>query len=604
MNHSPDTAATPVPARIRARVHDGALQRVTRMFAATLTDIFTESLQNARRAGATRVYVTVDTLAGPAVVHAPDSGDGLLVTVTDDGAGIPDPAVLLSFGETGWDAGLAAGLAEREDAAGMGFLSLAGRGCAVASRPRTPDGHAALAWRVDLAPPHFRGEEDADVRPDDGAPWPHGTTVQFQAAECAAAIRTALEAAARHYPLPVIFDGLPRTELGGEELKRRAFLDGAIHAEHWRGLVFGVFINRHPGFNEPDLNFHGLTLPVRLPTVETVHGHRWTVRADVETCPDLKLVLPARKEAVETEFLGEMRDAARLAIYRAKACDPEPRPAYADWVQARSAGIDLPLPPAVLRRWRPGIADIDDWREPTALAAVGSDALVMGIDPDPPEAQALYRAAARAGIAERLFEADRRLEGFGWYDGLDRVGDVRTEIVIDGVAQPLDVFRAPPEKTGAPAGPAPQRPHTIRMHLAIAPARGPSRTLDLTGDIAFAGEAWSWVGDAEPLVTADSDLEPGDLARLLRASFFSPSDDADADSWETQSMRFEEEALHIATKLLCSDEEARRTSIAEAVRRELFWLIPRDRAVDIAVRGREVTVQLGGTIGASRAMTD
>ena len=599
MNHTPDATAGPVAARIRARVHNGALQRVTRMFAATLTDIFAESLQNARRAGATRVRVTVDTLTGQPVDYAPDSGDGLLVTVTDDGAGIADPAVLLSFGETGWDASLA----EREDAAGMGFLSLAGRACAVASRPRTPDGHAP-GWRVDLAPPHFRGEQDADVRTDDGAPRPHGTAVQFQAGECASAIRTALEAAARHYPLPVIFDGLPRTQPGGEELERRAFLDGAVHVERWRGLAFGVFINRRPGFNEPDLNFHGLTLPVRLPTVETVHGHRWTVRADVEICPELKLVLPARKEAIETGFPGEMRDAARLAIYRAMACDPQPRPAHADRVQARDAGIDLPVPPAVLRPWRPGVADVDDWREPPALAAVGRDALVMGIDPDPPEAQALYRAAARAGIADRLFEADRRLEGFGWYDGLDRVGDIRPEIVIDGAAQPLDVFRAPPEKTGVPAGTVPPRPHAIRMRLAIAPARGPSRTLDLAADIAFAGEAWSWVGDAKPLVTADSDLEPGDLARLLRASFFSPSDDADADSWETQSMRFEEEALHIATKLLCSDEEARRTSIAEAVRRELFWLIPRDRAVDIAVRGREVTVQLGGTIGASRAMTD
>ena len=67
-------------------------------------------------------------------------------------------------------------------------------------------------------------------------------------------------------------------------------------------------------------------------------------------------------------------------------------------------------------------------------------------------------------------------------------------------------------------------------------------------------------------------------------------------------MRFEEETLHIATKLLCSDEEARCTSIAEAVRRELFWLIPRDRTVDIAVRGREVTVELGVTIEESRAM--
>ena len=99
--------------------------------------------------------------------------------------------------------------------------------------------------------------------------------------------------------------------------------------------------------------------------------------------------------------------------------------------------------------------------------------------------------------------------------------------------------------------------------------------------------------DALPLVTADSDLEPWALAELMRAGFFSPSDDADADSWERQRTDFDCEALHIATRLLVSDDAARRTSIAEAVARELFRLIPHDRGADIAVRGRRVTVTLG-----------
>ena len=37
-------------ATIRARIHDSAIRRVTRTFAATLADIFTETLQNSRRA--------------------------------------------------------------------------------------------------------------------------------------------------------------------------------------------------------------------------------------------------------------------------------------------------------------------------------------------------------------------------------------------------------------------------------------------------------------------------------------------------------------------------------------------------------------------------
>ena len=103
---------------------EGALSRVTRMYAAGLADVFTETLQNSRRAGATSVRVTIDATE--------DTPGVLAVTVTDDGAGIADPAVLLSFGENGWSEDLV----RREDAAGMGFLSLARRGCTVASRPR------------------------------------------------------------------------------------------------------------------------------------------------------------------------------------------------------------------------------------------------------------------------------------------------------------------------------------------------------------------------------------------------------------------------------------------------------------------------------------
>ena len=66
--------------------------------------------------------------------------------LTDDGTGIADASVLLSFGENGWNEDLVAS----EDAAGMGMLSLARRGCTVFSRPRAPDGAAAPGWRVAL----------------------------------------------------------------------------------------------------------------------------------------------------------------------------------------------------------------------------------------------------------------------------------------------------------------------------------------------------------------------------------------------------------------------------------------------------------------------
>ena len=573
--------AIPPGATIRARVHESALKRVTKFWASRPIEIFIEALQNSRRAGATRVHVTVETLTKPPG-HTPEPSEPrLAVSITDDGAGIEDPAVLLSFGENGWNDELVA----REDAAGMGILSLAHRGCRISSRSRTHDGHAGHGWSVDLEPEHFTGRSEAPVRPDDGAPYPSGTTVEFQAAESADMIRAALANAARHYPLPVTFEG--------ETVERKAFLDGAVHAETWNGLTFGVYRDRRQSYMEPDLNFFGLTVPVRLPTVETVHGAVWSVRADVVDCPGLELLLPARREPVENAFLEELRQAARMAIYRAMAADPEPRPAFADWTRARGAGIELAPPPQVLRPWRPAIADIDDWREPPKPAPAGSDALVVDFDPEPPEAQALRRAAERAGLAERLFEADRRLAGYEWHDRLDRVTGIDTEVTAgDGKTRPLRDFPLPGQKDTA-ATPLPPRPVAIRTALSVRSAGGPGRTLHLPADLAFAGEDCGWVGDTLPLVTGDSNLEPHQLAELLRRGYFSPSDDADADSWSTQAQRFDEDALHIATRLLCSEDSALEVSIAETVRREILHLVPNGRKVEISITRPDVRVVLG-----------
>ena len=615
MTQPPEPALA--PRTIRARIHESAVRRVTRIYSATLADILAEGFQNARRAGATRVHLAIERWAvGPAAGEGravgPAAGKvatierrtgdganvetragqpGFTVTVSDDGEGIADPALLLSFGENGWDDALV----RREDAAGFGFASLARRGCTVSSRPRSPEGGIRPGWRLDLSPAHFLGEEDAEVFADDGAPYPHGTAIALPVTESLAAIRNAAEQAVRHFPLPVVFETQTEGEASaGETLPRRAFLDGAVHAEAWRGLAFGVFRNRHRGYNDPDLNFLGLTLPVRLPAVETVQGATWTVRADVRDCPELELVLPARKEAVEAGFLREMREAARFAIYRAMAADPLPRPAFADWTRAQKAGIEISPPPAELRSWRPGIADLDDWREGTRPVPVGPGSLVLDCDPEPPEAQALWRAADRAGIASRLFEPDRRLTGYPWYDAIEQVIHIGTEVTTGDRPVPLDDL-AVPKRTGSPEASLVQRPERIRMSLTTRTARDGKRVIDLDADLAFAGEAWSWVGDVLPLVTADSAIRPHELADRLRAAYFSASDDADADSWERQRELFDREALHIATRLLLSDDEACRASIAEAVHRELLWLAPRDRTVEIRIRRPDVTVTLSET---------
>lgn len=558
--------------RVRACVHAGAIARVTRFFNATLRDVFAELLQNARRAGAGRVDVSTE-----------DDGDAIRVTVADDGAGVADPALLLSFGESGWDARTA----RDEDAAGMGLFSLARRGCVVASRRRAPDGGVPSAWSIALTPAHFLGEADAAAVPDPSPPPGQGASVSFAATEVIESIEATFAAEARHGPLEATFDG--------KTIARKPFLEGALRTERWRGLVFGVFRNRSEGYNEPDLNFHGLAVPTRLPRVLTVCGATWSVFADVARCPELELVLPARKEAVETPFLEEMRAAARLAIYRAMAAtDPVPRLARDDNRRAWAAGVALPEPPAELRPWRPARADIDNRVEEPAFAPVGPDALVMAVDLAPSDAQALYRAARRSGAAERFFAPDKRFEGYDWYDALTRVCGVETMLVSDDSSCRLETLRAAARRgVGMTALPDRlDRPEAILLDIDTVRGDGDPGGMTLLADLVFIGEEEDRLDKARPIAIADTDLGPDELADLLRDAFFAPYTNYDADSWETQRARFDEEALHAARKLLVGADEALRGAIADIAGREIGCLVPRDRRVEVAFEAGKIAVTL------------
>ena len=272
---------------VHARIHPRALDHMPLFFDATAPTVFVELIQNARRAGANCVDI---------ITERADCGTGkdtAKVAVWDNGRGIADPAVLLSFGESDW----AGGLAKRERAAGMGLACLARRGCTVTSRAKAPSTQPATGWRMMLEPDHFLGKTAAIAVPHKMAPEPCGTCVTFHATESLDSLRAAAAAAARYAPLSVSFNGT--------EFVRHDFLEPALHRENWNGVTLGAIRSRQPLYNEPDLNFHGLTLNVRLPHVQSLDGETWTVRADVADCPELELVLPARKEAVENAFLEE-----------------------------------------------------------------------------------------------------------------------------------------------------------------------------------------------------------------------------------------------------------------------------------------------------------
>ena len=553
----------PLPVHFRIGPADPLACRHEPTLGAVLAELFDE----ARRARATRIDVQLES-----------AGAATLVTVAGDGAAIADPTLRRGLADPAW-------MGDAPDAgfpAGLGLLVLGLRGAIV--RWRTLDAHSSPGpgLRLALAPAHLVGGESTWVEADDAAPWPYGVAVTFEADEPASAIRAAAEAAARHHPLPVVLDGEP--------IARRAFLDGAVHAEPWRGLVFGVFEGRLGGACAGDVNLHGRVVSAGLPRVTTLDRAAWTVCAGVAECPDLPLARPACTHAAETPFLVSLRDAARRALYRAMAeTERAPRLSRADAQRAAEAGIAIPeLPPALLP-WRPAFADPDRPADPPAPVAVHDGAIVMEAELDPPQAQVVHRALVRAGLDTRVLAPEPRLDGAGWYERLPRIRAVAVRVTVGGATCPLD---AVPERAEGVLRESRPEAVAIDLHLAYPYTdRSPVMTLDV--DLAFAGPEGAFVDEARPLVTEASDLDPETLAALVRAAYFCPSDAPDADAWATQSRRAEDWARRLAWSVLASEDEARRRAIAEGVTSELGWLLPHDRRVDITVERGRAAVAIG-----------
>ena len=241
---------------------------------------------------------------------------------------------------------------------------------------------------------------------------------------------------------------------------------------------------------------------------------------------------------------------------------------------------------AALRPWRPAVADPGRRAPPPGFEAVDADTLVMETALGAPEAQALFRALERAGLAAAVRAPEPRFEGFAWYDRLPRIRSALTRAVVDGRT-------CAPHAVPVPEGGfRPPRPEAVSMRLRIAhPAGRPDAMRTVAADLALAGAPGPWAGAARALVTPASDLTPETLARLLRAACFRPSGDVHAR--DRQRRRFDEDALRAARLALASEDDARRQAIADAVARELLWLVPADRQAVVIVHGGRVTVDLG-----------
>ena len=403
--------------RVRANIASDALYSVSRFFNATLSDILLELFQNSRRAQATRVDITTCTGSGPGLTR---------ITVADDGVGIEDPATVLFLGESRWDRTVM--ITEHPD--GVGLYALAGREVRIASTPR-----AAAAWTMTLRPENFDKREPADVIPTEPAAT-SGTIITFETDEAKPWIlKDCVSEAAKFQRVPVY--------LNNEAMERGDINDGAFHLEPWGPngcVVFGVHVARpEDGFTQhTKLEVSGHPVPLtRLGTMtamrpEDLEPMNFYVTAKVDKLRELKLLLPARKAAVENDFLTEtMRPAAIEAIYRGLAANADKLGvAFTDDNRRRALenhGITLPEPRPRLMAW-----GWEAWRRPTVQDVLSPPANDGEPDADEPAQLIVHREMPgdapvhdtialleqRRGGTQRLLRPEPCLVHTPWYQAI------------------------------------------------------------------------------------------------------------------------------------------------------------------------------------------
>lgn len=542
---------------VSTSVAPAAITKVTRLFNGTLYDVLNELFQNARRAGATSITLSTER-----------QGAAVRLSVIDDGIGIDEPEALVTLGHSAWDVEIV----RREDPAGMGVFSLAGRQVEIRSwSPR----HAA-GWKLLIEAEDWETSNPVSLA---SCAIERGTAISFDLpAAWQNELGFAVARAALYFPLPVTLDG--------EALPRKDWLEGAEHIETTLGCRIGVFKTRSQPRPLEGLNFHGILVASLLPRVtECRPAVFWSVRIDIEDAPQLQLVLPARKEMVENAALEELRAAAKAAIYRAIEKSASHRLSFDDWREAADLGVMLPAADQRLYRWQPARAE-------NAVTLVGElvEASAACVMPEfgPEIAQPLDRALrSNSGFSEILAEPEPNFTGYGWYDDLPRLRNCAFIISAAGGEHRYDDLTDYPDLASG-------RVEAITAEIAMERSGELDGFVKLPMDHFVAYDPCYSYGleDAAIFLTRDSAADVEKLSELLKAICFDPSGDRDADSWDTQEENFMLEARLLAIGHLHDEDAALIERCKLVVAKHLRWLLPKGKTISILASDDVISVDL------------
>ncbi len=491
-----------------ASVSAKILSKADRLFTNNLNDILIELLQNSRRAGAAQV----DILTEP-------SGNGTLITLRDDGKGIEDFSALLRLGDSDWDAETLA----REDPAGMGFFSLLHHGVAVTS----------LHQRAVITKNSSLGREPVEIVPAES--FIAGTELRFFRPEKQIEVASAVKSVGRYGRLAIVVDHVA--------IDREDFLSGALFVKRIDGVRIGVF--RKPAWTE--WNFHGRLINRSTPSLTNVlvgedgQAISLGVRFDVLEATNIRLKLPDRSAIVEDERYAELCRESRIAMYEYLHTLADHCASFEQYREAQGLGVPLKEASPWFRTFTALPADDETAyreffgkREGLTLGPLDQIAIVdLEHSADDPFAFTFRTAINHfENLNVRPVAANHAYRGYDWYDSIA----VFTGFAMLFNGRPADEFEADPLLNVV---------ETIELSFVLEGKDG--HRSRFSWKLPFAAkqsddfEPVLFVTKNSPWMLQEGVSEPFDLVEAATHLAFSPGDDVESDSHETQLGYFQDE---------------------------------------------------------------
>ena len=404
-------------------------------FNSTIEDIFTELLQNSRRAGASQVHIETKE----------DENGYWWVSVKDNGCGFFFNNDSIQLGGSKWDDEIK----DRETPAGVGIFSLANRGCLIES-----NGLSAV-----LTKEHFTGVKAVTLTPSDYII--EGTVVTFPAPELKAEKENLekinslvyhsplINNLTKYYPLRVFFNGIQTLKL--DFGKHTTNNEKLLNHVYYNGLEIYIYGNgTHDfdavkwDFNGAYINFYGAVINIRdvidisvITDLLEKRGKSFFVKINVVDCPNLELVLPDRKRVIENEFFEELKQFCQKEVYKLIAQQKDWVLPYSQYKRAKELGVEINECPAQLLSFVPyyygeEVAfDNYEWDEDTygkqTLVNVDDKTILVTLENEVGRLNDHILALALVSSTSENLEGFKFVEplpilaGYSWYDNLKQI---------------------------------------------------------------------------------------------------------------------------------------------------------------------------------------